>query len=230
MSGRQTSSSRWIFRSLAALAPVLGLLVSLPSVGNAAPITFNLESLATGTFTSITDTVGGLTLTVHRADNANFNISDLSLVGGPPAFGTRSISNFAGPFGPGAELILNFSSPISSGSISFGDFDVDDDATVSLTAFSGLNGSGSNLGSSSIAYPADLDIGNGDAAIRTLTVSAAGIQSLTILSGGPFPGSLEFDNIVADTAPAAVPEPTSILLLGSGLVFAILSRRARRRY
>ena len=230
MSGRPTSRST-ILTWLVVVVALLGLLISLPSVGHAAPITFNLESLAISTSTSITSTVGGLTLTVHRLDNVIFEIRDISgLVGGPPAFGTRSISNFDGPFGPGAELILSFSSPISSGAISFGDFDVDDDGTVTLAAFSGANGSGSNLGSSSVLYPASLDFSvQGDAAIRTLTVSAVGIQSLTILSNGTFPNSLFFDNIVADTVPAPVPEPTSSLLLGSGLVFAVLSRRVRRR-
>jgi hypothetical protein len=209
-------------------ATIVGLLIGVPASGWADNITFNLESIATGTYTIVSETENGLTLTAHRADNDNFTIDNLSLVGGPPAFGNRSLGNFSGAFGPGATLIFNFSAPIVSGSVSFGDFDVDDDSPVVLTGFSGLNGTGSNLGSSSVSYPSSLDFGvQGDAAIRTLTVSVAGIQSLTISSGGPFPGSLNFDNIVGVTPVAPVPEPASILLVGCGLLVMAASRRFR---
>ena len=209
-------------------AVIVGLFVAMPSLGWADTITFNLEGQAlTGSTTSISDTQSGLTLTIHRQDNSSFSLDNLSSF--VPAFGSRTLGNFNGPFtAPGATLILNFSAPITSGSTSFGDFDADDDGPVTLTAFSGLNGGGSNLGSSSVAYPANLDFGTqGNAAIRTLTVNAAGIQSLTILSGGPFPGSLFFDNIVGVTTPT-VPEPASFLLLGSGLVALVVSRRFRK--
>ena len=86
-------------------------------------------------------------------------------------------------------LILSFSAPIASGSISFGDlggsFPHDDDSPVVWTAFSGLNGTGVNLGSNSVDYPNNLgflDQGNG--AIRTVAFNAAGIQSLTLSSAG----------------------------------------------
>src|SRR5262245_66134107 len=137
-------------------------------------------------------------MSVHRVDNANFTIENPRF--SPSDFGSRTLGNFLGPFvAPGTALVVNFSSAITGGSISFGDYNVDDDGMVTLTAFSGLDGGGSSLGTSSVAYTADLDIDNrfswgGNAAIRTLTVNAAGIQSLTILAGGPFPNTLFFDN------------------------------------
>ena len=103
-------------------------------------------------------------------------------------------------------------------------------APSSLTAFSGPNHTGSNLGSTSVSYPITLGFTfQGDGAVRTVTINAAGIQSLTLSSGGPFPGTLYYDNIVVDTAVAPVPEPASMLLLGTGLAGGVLVRRRTRR-
>jgi hypothetical protein len=60
-----------------------------------------------------------------------------------------------------------------------------------------------------------------------VAINAAAIQSLTISSGGPSPGTLSYDNLEVDPA-AVVPEPGSILLLGNGLA-AVLARRRTRR-
>src|SRR5262245_27458381 len=73
------------------VAIVAGFLTAVPSAVWADTITFDLETQATGTFTSISNTQSGLTLTVHRQDNGNFTIEN---VGTPPAFGTRQIGNF----------------------------------------------------------------------------------------------------------------------------------------
>jgi len=172
-----------------------------------APITFDFEELALGGnsgLPTITSTKSGLTLTVTRHDTANINIQDLNFSPTVPNYGHRSISNFLGPGGTtpaNAALVLNFSAPISSASISFGDLggfpSDDDDSPVVLTAFSGPNQTGSNLGSASVDYPITLGFTfQGNGAIRTVTVNAAGIQSLAISSGGPTPGTLYYDNVV----------------------------------
>lgn len=222
-----------LLRRVIPITIIVGFLAAMPSIGLADTITFNLEGQAViASTTSISDTQNGLTLSVHRQDNGSFSIEDLTpFVPAGFAFGSRTISNFNGPFvAPGSTLVLNFSAPLTGGSISFGDFDGDDDSPVTLTAFSGLNGTGANLGGASVAYPIGLDFGTqGNAAIGTLTVSATGIQSVTISSGGPFPGSLFFDNIVATTTTTpVVPEPGSVVLLGSGLVALVVSRRFKR--
>jgi hypothetical protein len=208
---------------------VIAALLVGRATASATPITFDFESLSTSSGTStVTQTVGGVTVTVDRQDSAALTVQDLG--GSPPAFGSRTIGNFIGGFtAPGSTLVVSFSSAVSSAGISFGDFGGDDDSPVVLNAFSGTNGTGTNLGSVSISYPLANDLDNGNSAIGTLGLSAVGIQSFTVASGGPFPGSLYFDNVTVDTSAAAsVPEPASMLLVGTGVAALVARRRARR--
>jgi hypothetical protein len=174
--------------------------------GGAEPsITFDFEELALGGNSgvpAVISTKSGLTLTVTRQDGANIGIQSFGAT--VPDFGTRNMSNFLGPNGATpsqAALNLNFSAPVSSASISFGDLGGfatdDDDSPVVLTAFSGPNHTGTILGTVSVDYPITLGFTfQGNGAIRTATLNVAGIQSLTISGGGPFPGTLYFDNVI----------------------------------
>jgi hypothetical protein len=228
------------------LAGISALLLLGARPASATTVTFDFESLSPATgLASVSLTLSGLTATFHRQDNA----AELEIDGfvGPPNWGSASLLPGSVTFtDPGATLVINFSSPIISSLIQFGDFDADDDGNVVLTAFAGLDGTGANLGSASVPYPASLDVGNGDADIRSLTVNAAGIRSLTIIGGGAFPNSLFFDNLVVsddqivgppvviqppppDNTPTTVPEPASLLLFGTGLVARQLWMRRNAR-
>jgi len=149
--------SKWNILS----AMVFGILLVGSSSVSATPITFDFEEVALSGLTdvpTVTSTKSGLTVTITRQDGANFGVQDLNTPTTQVSdFGHRNLSNFLGPGGATsaqAALIFTFSAPISSASISFGDlggnFPHDDDSPVVWTVFSGLNGTGLNLGSVSV--------------------------------------------------------------------------------
>ena len=206
-------------RRLLAAVAVASLSFGFVEAARAAVATFDFEGAAATTgLTTLSQSNNGLTLTVTRP-GSSFDVFATSS-GFPPSFGTRSLS----PFGDtgNTPFILNFSSLISALSVQLGDFFADSD-TASLALYSGLNGTGTLLGTTSASYPGTQGFPN-----DVLTLSAsAGAQSARLIGGSAsFPNSVYYDNIVATfgtTVP--VPEPASFAVLGMGLLGLMAVRR-----
>ena len=184
----------------------------------------------TGAFTSLALVNNGLTLTITRPNNAGFDIVDNTADNQnekPAAFGTRSLDPFFDtsgndPAGTGQNgFIGDFSSSVNAVSLDFGDYGGDSD-TLTLSAFSGANGTGTLLSTTTI------NLGTTDfrtstaqfpAGFGTASVFASGIQSVTISGtsdAAGFNNSVFIDNIRVNASVAA-PEPGSLaLLLGAG--------------
>jgi hypothetical protein len=164
---------------------------------------------------SITETAAGLTATFSRPGNT-FAIADISSFGGPPSFGQRTLSPFNNT--SNNAFLVNFSAGLSSLSLQAGDFDADADV-ITLQIFSGLNGTGTNLGSMSINYAASATFPND---VVTLALSSGvPILSATFIGGSPsFPNSIYFDNVVATPVPGPIAGAglPGLILAGGGLL------------
>jgi hypothetical protein len=195
----------------------LCLLASLFVLGGsqAFAATYDFESTSTGTgLTSLSQTDSGLTMTLTRSGGSSFGIAS---IGG--SFGSRTLEPFSGGFAAGAVFVADFSSSLSAFSAQFTDFNADDDTPVFMTAWSGAGGTGLILDTDSAVWVGSASVPS----FGTLSVSAAGIGSVTFSNGGSFANSLYWDNM---SATAGVPETAStVLLLGA----ALLTLAARRR-
>lgn len=201
------------------------LFAAIPAFADV--VTFNFEGIAatndTGAFTSLSQTVDGVTMTVTRVGGNAFDIGNLSgLIPAGDGWGTSTLSPFFDA--SNSAFIFTFSQAVSTFSVQVGDFDADSD-TQSGTAFSGANGTGTNLGTFGGTWGAG-DISSDTP--ETDSISAAGIMSVVYIGGSAdFPNSLYYDNIMVTTN-AATPEPGSILLLLTG-AGGFAGLRLRRR-
>ena len=198
-------------------------LAATAAAADAAPITFNFEAVATGNYASLPMTASGLTATVTRTGGLQFTIG--SYGGVPASWGSRSMENFSFlTGGTGNPYNVNFSGAgVSSVSLQFGDFGPsDDDTPVTMQAWSGLNGTGTLLGTDTESWlGSDSFPGFGTLSL----LSGTPIRSITFTAGGTFPNSLFWDNLVVE--PAAVPEPLSVLVFGGLLAAGGLAVRRR---
>jgi hypothetical protein len=203
--------------SLVPAAIAFGLYLFSTQAG--AATVFDFEDQTSGSYSSITSTVGGITTSIYRA-----NGNPLTVLGiGPPAWQSHSLIGTDFPdVVPPAGIIANFSTALTSASIQFGDFGGDDD-TVWLEAWSGLNGTGTLLGSSNLFYPASRDISNGDIDIGSLTVFGTGIQSLRFYSTGD--ANYTPDSVYWDNLSVTVPEPGTLSLLTMGIFSLMFGKR-----
>ena len=200
------------------------LAAGAPTGARADLITFDFESFATGAATALTLSGGGLTATLTRG-GLSFSISNLSAVGISPSFGSRTLDPFSNT--NNTPFLLNFSQGITGLAIDMGDFTPSDDDVLLVQLFSGLNGTGTLLGSSSIPLPGG---GTGFSFLTPSVTGVTGAQSAVFIGGSTgFPNSVAYDNIsVTFNATTTVPEPSTYALLVTGLVGMGFFARKRR--
>jgi hypothetical protein len=191
---------------------------------SAQAIVFDLEDQVVGQFPNILQTVSGVSMAVSRVGGVDLEIRNIGGFSGVPAsFGSRTLAPFndtnGGPF------LANFFTAVNNLKFSFGDFRTSDVDIATATAYSGLNGTGSVLGTFTSAPCCG--VGSGFE-LQTGSITASGIQSIVFGGGSPaFPQSLFFDNIEVNIS-AGVPEPSTwaMMLLGFfGLAWTTRRRR-----
>jgi hypothetical protein len=193
----------------------------------AALITYDFEGEAAttdGALTVLVLTEGGVTMTLDRELDAVFDVSNIS--GRPASYGNRSLDPFFMEESATA-FIADFSTLISSFSLDAGDFTNSDIDFLRIEAYSGANATGVLV--DVFVSPPCCAFGGGFQGLSG-GVAGANIASVRFIGGSFFfPNSMYYDNITINTIDEqVVPEPASLLLLGSGLVGGVRRWRKRR--
>ena len=187
---------------------VLGLLVA----GVSQAIVFDWETVTPGTASSFSQTISGVTATVT---SPGFSVTAMMASGGAAnlPFGNVSVAGgTATPLNSWKPIKVAFSTGMTSVTAWFGDNGTDNDGTVFLSAYDSTN---ILIATTSIARGTSLPA-------QSLTVSGTSIAYvLGSTNATSNPHSIVWDNF------SAVPEPTSMAVLGLGAA-ALLRRRARR--
>jgi len=215
------------------LAVTVSILTSASSL-QAGIVTFDFESTPAtfisppdssrpGALTSLSLSNSGLTISISRTSSTHFDIVDNNgnQAGKSASFGNRSLDPFFSP-GPNTGFIVNFSSALSAFQLSFGDYGQDAE-TLTLNAYSGLNGTGTLLGTTTVGYDSAFPT------FDTASLTVAGIKSVTwngTSSAEGFDNSLFYDNLTATVTNRVPDTGTTALLLGLGMVGLVGVRRA----
>lgn len=189
----------------------------LSSTAQAVPVLFDFEGFNANNATSLTMTVGGLTVTISRTSGASFDLDNTGI----GAFGSRSLDPFRSLPG-GDSFLANFSSPLSAFSAQFGDFGADNDSPVWVQGYSALDASGLLVDQATTSWNSNI----ASVPPGSLSISGSTIQSVLFWSEGSFRNSLFWDNLLADVSdqteppddPVDVPEPGTLALLALGLL------------
>ena len=199
------------------LLAAASLALAVPAAANAS-ILFDFDTVATGTYATVIQTVSGLTASITSA-SGNIKVEPQS---GIPGIGGQVLINY---FTGSGKFTANFSSAVDDVSITGGDFGADTDH-IFLAAFSGLGATGTFLGSFTTAGCCA-----GSPGSTTASLIASGIRSVQFYTGAgdPFPGSVYFDNLKVGKLSAGVPEPASwaMMLLGFGGIGSLIRNRRR---
>jgi len=199
------------------LQPVFcaAMFLGLSSISSGA--VFNFDTIASGTAMPFTSTVGGLTASVSGGGGVcKTTLLDFALQSGNSAI-TGYCSTGAGSTSSTTEIDIGFSQLLSG---VFLDFALVVTDTLTLTAYSGASSVGTVSSSGSIIPGHGFFEG-------TLAFSAGNFDSIKLTTTT---SQISIDNVDAAVARAAVPEPVSILLLGTGLLgLVVRSRSAARR-
>ncbi|MBI4949963.1 MAG: PEP-CTERM sorting domain-containing protein [Deltaproteobacteria bacterium] len=187
-------------------------VVSFAAQAEATLITYDFNSLASGTYTEAAFNTNFLGVAFDNTGGSNFEIQTVSL---DPDFSGQAVLN--APYSTsGNSTIATLSSLTDYVSVTIGDYDADAD-NLYLYAYDSAN---ALLDSAFFYNPASSYAGN------TLIVStgSASIAWVEFYGVGVNNNSVYWDNFTFNDT-SSVPEPSTMLLLGSGLVGFGLVRR-----
>ncbi|MDU0457506.1 MAG: PEP-CTERM sorting domain-containing protein [Geobacteraceae bacterium] len=194
---------------LITLAAVLAFSV------NAIAATINFDTTATGTYTSLS--FSDLTIT-YTGGTGSFQVS--SADPGSPISGNALLSYYTNPGTAPFLVTFNNNTNVNSFSIGVGDYNQDVDNTY-LQAF---DASWNLLGSDYYQNP-DTQYGGDFLSVAT----ASAIKYVKFWDADPYPGAVYWDVMSYDNNAPAVPEPSTMLLLGGGLAGLAFWRRKQRK-
>lgn len=177
----------------------------------------------TGAFTMLTMTKSLLTVTITRPGGLFDIVNNVGAQVKPSAFGQRTLDPFV--YTVNTPFVADFSEAVSGVSIDMGDYAEDTD-TLMLEAYSELGANGSLLATSTFVLRPGAPF---TFSYSTLSLFADGIRSIRFIGSSPnFPNSVFYDNLTVTTR-TPVPEPATLLLLGTGLAGVAASVKKRRR-